>query len=66
MPKTVRLRRVIASTPETVDGALLEREGTPAPFEDANLSGEIREDRDDHADVGRTGPSHHQSEGRVM
>jgi hypothetical protein len=46
MPKTVRLRRVIASTPETVDGALLEREGTPAPFEDANLSGEIREDRE--------------------
>jgi hypothetical protein len=31
MPTTVRLHRTIASTPETVDSALLELEGTPAP-----------------------------------
>jgi hypothetical protein len=66
MPTTVRLHRIIASTPETVDSAVLELEGTPGPFEEANLPGEIRVDRDDHANLGRTGPSHHQSYGRVM
>jgi hypothetical protein len=65
MPTTA-LHRIIASTPETVDSALLELEGTPAPFEEANPPGEIRVDRDDHANVGRTGSSHHQSYGRVM
>ncbi len=31
MPTTKRLHRIVPSTPETVDSALLEPEGTPAP-----------------------------------
>jgi hypothetical protein len=65
MPTTV-LHRIITSMPETVDSALLELEGTPAPLEEANPPGENRADRDDHANVGRTRSSHHQSYGRVM
>ena len=63
---TKLLHRIIPSTPETVDSALLELEGTPAPFEEANPTGEIRVDGDDHVNVGRTGSSHHQSYGRLM
>ena len=66
MLATDRLPRIMALTSETVDSAFLELEGTPAPFGEANRPIQIRVDRDNHAYVGHTGPSHHQCCGRVM
>jgi hypothetical protein len=66
MPTTVRLHGIIASTPETVDSALLELEGTPAPLRRRTYLARFGVHRDDHANVGRTGPPHHQSYGQVM
>jgi hypothetical protein len=54
MPTTVRLHRIIVPTLQTVDRAVLELKGTPAPFEEADLPGALRLERDDHANVGRT------------
>jgi hypothetical protein len=46
--------RVIASAPETADSACRSRRHTGA-FADPNLPGEIRDDRNGHANVHRTG-----------